>query len=196
MRRTFTLLATTAALAAGITSSASAATLYTTAAHTTPVAVGTTFGAKLVSGTSYTVYNSVGAVVNICNPTYVLQVAQNSGGVFRANVTGRSLGCFVQNWGVLPGGALQISGSSTTVGTNKSWAATNLTGSVNVSGTTYTENFSGAGVSAQQPIAGGAPVSIVLNHAGTFSAPPPNVPLNVSGTYNLVATSGGPYSLG
>jgi hypothetical protein len=95
-------------------------------------------------------------------------------------------------------GALTISGSSTTVGSNKVWAGTSLTGTLTSGGATYTENFTGAGVSAQQPSAGGSPVSVVLNNAGTMTRPGLAGTLTVTGTYNVQTTGGvsAPYSLG
>jgi hypothetical protein len=191
MRRTFTLLTATAALAAGITSSASAATLYTNAAHTTPVAVGATLNAANPAGTYYFMYYaSTGGFLDACgNNVLVFTVTQNSGGIFRANVTNRSLSACANPWGANQSGSLQISGSSTTVGTNKSWAGTTLTGSLSLSGTTVNENFTGAGVSTQQPTTGASPVSIVLDHAGTMSGGTLN--LKASGTYRIA----GAYSL-
>jgi hypothetical protein len=189
MRRTITLLAATAALAAGITGSASAATLYTTSAHTTPVAVGTSFSA-VSNGTYYIYYGP--SLVDFCLPSYTFQVAQNSGGIFKANIIARKPNCGIYNWGAILTGALTISGSSTTVGSNKAWASTSLTGALALSGHTYTENFTGAGVSAQQPTTGGSPVSIVLNNAGTMTTPGVTGTYTGTGSYNLGAS----YSLG
>jgi hypothetical protein len=195
MRRTLTVLATTLVVAAGISSTASAATLYTTAAHTTPAAVGTYLSLANPPGVYYLIYHGApgagGAFFDGCVTNYLaLQVTQNSGGVFKANVVERSLNTCSIGWLPKTAGMLQISGSSTTVGANKSWAATTLTGSMTY-GSTYTESFSGAGVSAQQPTAGGSPVSVVLNHAGTMTSSAGPV-YNVSGTYQF----SGAYSLG
>jgi hypothetical protein len=188
-----TLLATTLVVAAAITSSASAATLYTNSAHTTPVPVGTTIFASNPPSTYYWIYHaSSGSVLDVCatNRMY-LQVTQNSGGVFKASTAiARDLINCANSWSANVSGGLQISGSSTTVGANKSWASTTLTGSVWLTGITLNENFTGAGVSAQQPTAGASPVSVVLDHAATFAGGTLN--LKVSGTYQL----SGAYSLG
>jgi hypothetical protein len=80
---------------------------------------------------------------------------------------------------------LQISGSSTTVGSNKSWASTTQTGMLNG----YTENLT-TGISAQQPTTGGSPVSIVLSNAGTITLG--SLSLTETGKYNIA----GSYSLG
>jgi hypothetical protein len=194
MRRTLTLLATTLVVAAGITSTASAATLYTNAAHTTPVAVGTTFTVANPPGVSYWMYYaSTGGVLDGCSANALyLKVTQNSGGVFKAELAGpwRTLSACANPWGAGHTGSLQISGSSTTVGSSKSWAATTLTGFLTLSGVTMIENFSGAGISAQQPTVGATPVSVVLDHAGTMTGGGLN--LTVSGTYRFP----GAYSLG
>jgi hypothetical protein len=202
MRRTFTLLATTLVMAAGITGSASAATLYTSAAHTTPVAVGTTIP---VPGVNWFWWNGA-AVIGTCpGPNgYIFKVTQNSGGVVKADVQTAFLancnGAFVQS----SVGKLQISGSSTTVGSNKAWLGTTLTGSFTLNGTiTYTESFTGAtgsppanGVYVQQPTAGGAPVSIVLDHAGSISGPSGLTSTTVSASYTLAGSPAAAYSLG
>jgi hypothetical protein len=200
MRRTITLLVAAAALAAGITGSASAATLYTTSAHTTPVAVGTDFGMVTPPGATYYMYHGVNNPIDFCQPLYLFHVVQNSGGVFKSNITGRKLSCAVNGWGWVTTGALTISGSSTTVGSNKVWVGTSLTGALTLGGNTYTENFTGAGVSAQQPTTGGSPVSIVLNNAGTMTTPGmTGGPITVTGSFNFVTQATGalaPYSLG
>jgi hypothetical protein len=186
MRRTITLLATTLVVAAGITSTASAATLYTNSAHTTPVTVGTPLNAANPSGAYYFIYNA-GGLFDACGSNSLgLTVTQNSGGVFKASLGYRFLDVCSRQWSASRTGSLQISGGSTTVGANKSWAATTLADSNGAD----SENFSGAGVSAQQPTTGGSPVSIVLDHAGTMIAGGQN--LTVSGTYKI----GGAYSLG
>jgi hypothetical protein len=187
MRRTITLLASTAALVAGITGSASAATLYTNAAHTTPVAVGTTLTAAVTPGALFTINNPAGPI-DACQPNKTLQVTQNSGGVFKANNLGGRMNCY--NAWAETGGVLQVSGSSTTVGSNKSWASTTLTGTLSLGAGSSSENFT-TGISARQPIAGGSPVSIVLNNAATIG---PGVLTNgtETGTYNIA----GSYSLG
>jgi hypothetical protein len=192
MRRTITLLAATFVVAVGIAGSASAATLYTNAAHTTPVAVGTTLTASHPSGVFYYMYYaSGGTLFDACaDNALIVKVTQNSGGVFKAGNVDRILSSCANPWGGTSSGTLQISGSATTVGSNKSWASTTLSDSSTIGGSIVTENFSGAGVSAQQPTSGGTPLSIVLDHAGTMTAGVQN--LKASGTYQF----NGSYSLG
>jgi hypothetical protein len=192
MHRTIALLTATLAVSAfGITGSASAATLYTNAAHTTPVTVGTTITAATPAGTWYTIY-SAGNFFDACQSSYQLQVAQNSGGVFKANVGIRTLNCLASRFKAYSNiGSLQVSGSSTTIGSAKVWAATTLTGQLSGPvGSQFPENYAGAGVSAQQPTAGGTPVSIVLNNASSISGPgltagTASATFNVAGSYSL-----------
>jgi hypothetical protein len=201
MRRTITLMAATVAVAAGITSSASAATLYTNAAHTTPVAVGTTFSA---TGTNWFLWSSPSTPFVVCPGENLdsFTVTQNSGGVFKANLTNQILrNCNAPSVGGKPGvGGLQISGSPIAVGSSKAWLATTLTGSLSTPAGTWTENFSSAtgnpptgGVYAQQPATGASPVSIVLDHAASVTGPGITTPYTVSETYTISGTS---YSLG
>jgi hypothetical protein len=198
MRRTITLLATTLVVAAGITSTASAATLYTNAAHTTPVAVGATFAA---TGTNWILWSSPSNPAIVCagvNDDF-FTVTQNSGGVFKANLTDQLLRVCSSGIQGKPGGSLQISGSPITVGSNKAWLATTLTGSLVTPVGTWTENFTSAtgnppsnGVYVRQPATGATPVSIVLEHAPSVTGPGITTPYTVSETYNIV----GSYSLG
>jgi hypothetical protein len=204
MRRTITLLATTAALAAGITGAASAATLYTTSAHTTPVAVGTTF---TILSTNYANYAAPYGLIAVCGGSQLFfTVAQNSGGVFKASVTGGALTGCSNGWTSVPsGGTLQISGSAITVGTRKAWLATTLTHQQIYSSmghlSTYAANFTSAtgnppvnGIWAEQPTTGGAPLSIMLNNAPSLTSPG-QLTMNVSASY-YAQSSAASYSLG
>jgi hypothetical protein len=198
MRRTITLLATTLVVVVGITSAASAATLYTNAAHTTPVAVGASISASNPAGSYYYIYNAGGSVRDVCVSNFVgLKVTQNSGGVVKAAVTSRALTNCANNWSAGQAGTLQISGSSIVVGSASAWRSTTLTGSLTLGGSTYNENFVSAtgnppvnGVFAQQPTGGASPVSIVLNQAPSIVGPSLNG--TVTGNYTL----SGSYSLG
>jgi hypothetical protein len=195
MRRTVTLLATTLVVAAGITSTASAATLYTNAAHTAPVAVGTSITA---SGHNYQIYQGGGGLLDICATNILaFKVTQNSGGIFNATITNRSLSGCANNWGVGQAGNLKISGSSIAVGATSAWRTTTLTGTLQLYSNVYTENFVSAtgnppvnGVFAQQPTSGASPVTITLNNAGSITGPGLNG--TVTGSYVL----SGSYSLG
>jgi hypothetical protein len=203
MRRTFTLLTATAALAAGITGSASAATLYTTAAHTTPVAVGTTITlANTALDYYYNYYMNTSNVLVACAGNgLTVKVTQNSAGVFKANVTGGSFSGCSSAWTLNAVGALQISGSSITVGTNKAWLATTLTGTQTGGGSTATANYTSAtgnppvnGAWTQQPTAGAAPVTVKLDHAPTLTGPA--YYMTTSAVYTITGGPATSYSLG
>ena len=158
-------------------SAASAATLYTTAAHTSAVPLGTTFTAATATTADYSAYRvltgtNVRAACNSASLTF--QVTQNSGGIFKAQVTGGAhTGCIAAESVVgTPSTLLQVGGSSVVNGTGKAWASTSLTVDVQFLGQFYFGSFSGAtgsplahGVFAQQPTTG-TPVSVALNDAG------------------------------
>jgi hypothetical protein len=192
MRRTITLLATTLVVAAAITGSASAAALYTNAAHTTLVPVGPT----VIGATGSTqMFLRGGSPVVVCQGVTVgFKVTQNSGGVVKLAITNRVYGgCSQAGWGA-SGGTLQISGSAITVGSTKAWLSTTLTGGTVGS---LAENLISAtgnppvnGVFSQQPISGASPVSIVMNNAGTLTgaggaAWTENGGFTLSGSYSL-----------
>jgi hypothetical protein len=193
--KTTLLIATLAfAIAAVGASSASAATLYTNSAHTTPVAVGTVIFA---SGNSYKIIQGGGGVLDICSTNAAnFKVTQNSGGVIKATITTRTLnGCF-QGFSAVSTGNLQISGSSIAVGTNSAWRGTTLTGALMHGTSPITENFVSAtgnppvnGVFVQQPTAGGSPFTISLNNAGSI------VGTGLNGTVTGFYTATGSYSL-
>ena len=182
-------LAVTACLGA---SSASAATLYTTAAHTTPVAVNSTFTATTPAPEAYNVlwYNTSGNLIQACSTaSYSFKVMQNSAGVFKANVTASSYapGCIGAVGDPIgqPTGNLQVSGSSVANGSNTAWLGSTLKEVSWKDAFTNTGNYTSAtgsppakGVFTQQPTAAKVPVSVVLDRAekwtgwstGTFSA--------------------------
>jgi hypothetical protein len=205
-KTTMLIASLTLAIAAIGASSASAATLYTNAAHTTPVAVGTQFN---VLSTNYANYASPYGLVGVCGSAQLFfTVTQNSGGVFKAsvgNITGvggQLAGC-TNGWTRVPaGGTLQISGSAITVGTRKAWLATTLTHTqiYTSMGTpyTYAANFTGAtgnppvnGIWAEQPTAGAAPVALMLNNAPSLTSPG-QLTMNVGASYYAQVS----YSLG
>jgi len=205
MRKRITLAATLAVAAIGIgASSASAATLYTTSAHTTAVAVGTTFTASTptTAGYNYT-WNSpsLGLVARCNSAKYTFKVTKNSLGVFKAETTtGSFSSCEPELSGSNFGVILEITGSSITVGTGKAWLGSTLKeinifwGGANTFGslTSATGNPPANGVSAQQPAAA-VPVSVVLSNAGTLNSPVG--PATVTGSYTLTGTAAN-YSLG
>jgi hypothetical protein len=188
-RRIRLLTATLAEAVLGITaSSASAATLYTTAAHTTAVPVGTVItSATAVGGPNvypftYTASFAPNAPFEACtSATMAVTVTQNSGGVFKAGPYGASLtGCLPSSLTPMLGGSnLQFSGSSVTSGSNTAW----LNGAFNNwymtwpgSYAPFVGSFGAAtgsppskGVFVQQPTTAKAPVSLVLAKAGPVS---------------------------
>jgi len=185
MRKRITLAATLAVAAIGIgASSASAATLYTTSAHTTAVAVGTTFTASTPSGAGTWNYEwtsgGIGLWERCNNASYTFKVTKNSLGVFQAQPSnGAWNGC--EPWLLTWNGTtstLEVTGSSITVGTGKAWLGSTFKEvAVKVSQpdvvhgtlTSATGNPPVNGVSAQQPAAA-APVSVVLANAGTLES--------------------------
>jgi hypothetical protein len=208
MRKRITLAATLAIAAIGIgASSASAATLYTTSAHTTAVPVGTTITATIPAGKEWTLSLEGGGAVEVCfGGTLALKVTQNSAGVVKAEVTG---GTFAPNcvglaqMSASAGGELQISGSSVANGSNSAWLGSTLKG-VHWALTgigSWTGNFTSAtgsppakGVFSQQPTTAKAPVSVVLANAKKLDGTPWSNP-EVSATYTFTGTAAA-YSLG
>lgn len=204
MRKKLSLMAAALAVTACLgASSASAATLYTTAAHTTPVSVGSTFTATMPSG--YWLYEApAGTVQQLCESASLsFSVVQNSAGVFKAKPTSNSFAkCAIGQSGfVSPTGPneLQVSGSSTAVGANTDWLGTTLKGigwEWPSAFAWFYANFTSAsgnppvkGVFTQQPTVAKAPVSIVLNQAGTVSSEKFFTPGVVSATYTLTGAA-------
>jgi hypothetical protein len=185
------LTATLAVAVLGIsTSSASAATLYTTAAHTTPVPVGTVVTTATAVGApggpypfNYTASFAPGAPFETCaSATLNVTVTQNSGGVFKASPTGPSgsaslNGCLPAALAPQLGGSIvQVSGSSVASGSNTAWlnagfsfwTMTWSSNSVPFKGIlgAATGNPPTNGVFVQQPTTAKVPVSLVLSKAG------------------------------
>jgi len=190
-----TVAASAAAMGAIGAGSSMAATLYTTAAHTTPVAVGTT-----AVGSSGTVSLYSGSTkVNSCTSSKLdIKLTQNSGGTVAAEITGGTFsGCNLTTtvtgtpW--TPG--LQVTGSSVVKGTNTVWPNTSVDGvSVMFAGGTYTGNLT-TGIDAQQNTAKGHPLVLKMVKAGHLSGPLTNDGV-VTGTYKLTGTVASKYSLG
>jgi hypothetical protein len=180
--------------------SASAATLYTSAAHTVPVPVGTTFTASTPTTTDYSAYQvrQGKAVLEACNNgSFTFKVTQNSLGTFKAAYVNGSLsGCAPFAFTVVPTGELTVSGSSITVGTNRAWESTVLKSSVLANGSTVTSTYGGAtgnppaaGAFIREPATTGPAASIVLSEAGTFAGP--IFQGQVTATYSLTGTAAG-----
>jgi hypothetical protein len=208
MYRKITLLVAALALAAGIgASSASAATLYTSAAHSTPVAVGSTFTATtseaVESGYDAVLYLGGGTWYACKTHSYSFKVTQNSGGVFKAQVTANNFppsGC-TGTGGPIQGfstGTLQVNGTSVANGSNTAWLGSTLNGVEwtwsSWPGVVATGNFTSAtgsppanGMFTQQPTIAKAPVSVVLKHAGSWTGIGPAG--QFSATYTLTGTA-------
>lgn len=205
-KTTMLIASLTLAIAAIGASSASAATLYTTSAHTTPVTVGTTF---TILSTNYANYAAPYGLVGVCGGSQLyFTVTQNSGGVFKANVTGGALTGCSNGWTSVPaGGTLQISGSAITVGTRKAWLATTLTHQQIYTSMghpyTYAANFTSAtgnppvnGIWTEQPTTGSAPLKFMFNNAPSLTSPG-QLTMNVTATYNpYTPAAAQSYSLG
>jgi hypothetical protein len=170
LRSSMIALTTTVGLGAAA-ESATAATLYTTAAHTTEVAVGTTAG---MTNTTPVVLMSATSPLNTCNSsTLSMTVGHNSGGTVTATISSGSfsacaplalIGTFGTPW------RLTISGLPTTSGSTTTWAATVTGVSVLLGGGTYAGNLNSVGVSAHQTGFSGA-VCLNFSDAGTLVGP-------------------------
>jgi hypothetical protein len=159
-----------AACSAGLSGGASAATLFTTGAHTTRVAIGAT--QSLTTTTPWT-YTSATSVLNSCsNSTLQLTLFQNTDAAVVATVTGGTFtGCtpFAPTGNFGTPWQLTVSGSPTTTGDITRWAASLSNVSFNLAGGTYTGSFT-TGVTARQTGSSGA-MCVDFNDAGTVSGP-------------------------
>jgi hypothetical protein len=192
--KTFAVTVAASAAAMGTIGAGSslAATLYTTGAHKTPVAVGTTAVGKsgvvsLYSGSSK---------VNSCKSSVLdLKVTQNSGGTVAAQITGGTFSnCSLATTVNAPWNpGLQITGAGTASGTKTVFGASVGGVSVNFAGGTYTGNLT-TNITAQEPTKAGAPLSLVLKKSGTLSGPLTSDGV-VTATYKLTGAAA-KYSLG
>jgi hypothetical protein len=170
----FTPVLAVALLGAGV-SSASAATLFTTSAHTTRVTVGATASAtattniRLTSGTS-------GSTVNNCNNSALsLALRQNNDTkVIGAITAGSFSNCapfatVATFSGTSSQWTLTVSGNSTTSGTRTQWAASVDSVSVDFANGNYRGNF--GNVTAYQPTATGAPLCLEFASSGSLVGP-------------------------
>jgi hypothetical protein len=186
-----------AALAvAGIgASTASAAGLYTTTAHSTLVPVGTVGSATagvitLTSGPAPTTINTCSSA------SLTLSVTTNSGGTVVLDVTaGTFTGCRLPmtanattHW------RITITGDCIPVGTDSLWYGTTISGvSVTFGGGTYTGSLT-SGVWARQDTTAKAPVRVELVNAARVAGPLTS-DAHLWGSYSLTGTAAA-YSLG
>jgi hypothetical protein len=160
----------TAALGIGA-SSASAATLWTTNAHSARVTVGSTATADVIGNLDLTL--PTGTVANRCTGGDLgVTVEENSDVRVSLNVTsGFFTGCTA---GVLPTfpWTLTVTGNGTVVAPNIRWAAIVDHVAFDIAG--FPGVFSGnltTGVTAGQPTSGTTPITLNLADAGSASNP-------------------------
>jgi hypothetical protein len=184
--------------------SASAATLYTSAAHTTPVAVGATFTATMPTETKWYMWLSEGSLAQECKKAEMsFKVTQNSKGIFKAAPSGSGVlwgECLVAWQKQYNPPSLTVSGNSISVGTNTDWTGATLenfsfeyqqptwyvAGNVN----SASGNPPANGMFIQQPTVAKAPVSIVLSKApGMVSTGFGHVTLSAAFTFTGTAAS-------
>ena len=178
-----------AALAIGV-SSASAATLFTSTAHTTRVSVGTTWDATSVGTIDLTTSPNVKA--NTCHSVLAGSVTANNmtTGV-SLQVTSGTFNC--NNRVVTPTGfpwTLTISGNGTVIGTNTAYtAALDLVHfDVDTIGT-FRGNLT-SGITAVQPNSGTSPITITAATAGGWLAAP--IPgATIDGSYRFTGAAAG-----
>jgi hypothetical protein len=150
---------------------ASAATLFTTAAHTTRVTAGAT---KTITetGSPFRLTRS-GATIDTCTHAQAHTVQNRNDDVLVADTIVAAAfapcnspftGNFSTPW------KITVSGTGTTSGGFTRWNAAIDNVSFNFLGGTYTGNLT-TGVTVTQPTATGAPICIHLNAAGSVSGP-------------------------
>jgi hypothetical protein len=176
-------------------SAASAVGLYTDSAHTAFVPAGTT----AVASSSGIALLSGSTVVNSCTSSSLTLSLTDNGSVSRtvsANVIPPSSfsGCRLATTANLATPwRVQIVGSCTIPSSNEVWGASVRAVSVTFAGGTYTGDLT-TGVTAQQPVMGRHPVSLVFANAARLSGPLTSNGA-VTGTYTLIGLAAN-YSLG
>jgi hypothetical protein len=165
------------------------ATLFTTGAHTARVTVGAT-GRLTGAGLGFT---SGGTLINVCGgSSLTFQLTQNNtaSSVQGTITSGSFSGCstaytlnFTTPWAVAITGGRQANGTTLTYpnATLKNirydYLGNTVTGAL-----TAARSSTATGLYAAQPTVGGAPVCLVMNHAGTVSDPLFG-PLNLDGQW-------------
>ena len=169
--RAFLLTPALAAATLAISASgASAATLFTSAAHTTRVTVGATASATLT--TPLTITSGAVGFITCTHSTLHLSVSQNTDAAVVGTVVAASLSPCTSpiTANVVTPWKLTITGTSTMVGAFTRWNAAIDNVSFNLLGGLYTGNLT-TGVTATQPTAAGAPICIHMAVAGSVSGP-------------------------
>jgi len=185
------------------TTTTTAATLYTTSAHTASVSVGATTSLASTGTVSFT---SSGVTYNTCeSSTLSLGVDQNTAGVVRASVTSASfLGCiFATTPTLAPNWAFTLRGTGIISGTSVAFAGATLSNvALHIPGLLgqYTGAFNDArpgiaplgGVSVRQTT--GSPLCVVMDQAEGLTGPMSG-DLRLTGTYCAESHPGTTWSL-
>jgi len=162
-------LAVAAALGAGA-GGASAATLFTTSAHSATVATGSAFSATATSPWTLT---SATSLLNFCSSSSLAgTVTTNSGGTVAGNISSGSLsGCAPLIWAPTFSTAwtLVVSGSSTTAAGFTTWNATLLNLRFDLNNGPYSGSLLN-GVTARQAHTSG-PICLRFADSGTITGP-------------------------
>jgi hypothetical protein len=151
-------------------SEASAATLFTTAAHTTRVTVGAT--KTMTTTRDLTLTSGATTIMKCTHLTAHTRQDRNDDALILDTVHAGSFGpCNSPITGnYSPPWKITISGTSTTSGGFTRWNAAIHDFSFSLLGGTYTGNLT-TGVTVTQPTLTGAPICIHLNAAGSVSGP-------------------------
>jgi hypothetical protein len=162
-----------AAVALGIgASGASAATLFTSTAHTTRVSVGTVADATSVAPIDLT---SGSSLINRCqHSTLQLRLEENSDTRVSIGVTGSSFSSCSPFASVIgthsPPWTLTISGTGRVIGSFTDYSATADRVAFDLAGGLYTGNLT-TGVTITQPTATTSPICVDLNAAASVAGP-------------------------
>ena len=161
-----------AAAALGLgASGASAATVYTSATHTTRVAVSSSQTLTTSVGRSISL-TSGGLKINECTHTVTHTTTSQNSGTVRWTVVASGFapcnspmtGNHATPW------SLTVTGTGTASGGFTRWSAAIDGVSFNLLGGTYTGSLT-TGVTVTQPTAAGAPICLHLNTAGSVAGP-------------------------
>jgi hypothetical protein len=164
--------------------SASAATLWTTPAHTSRVAVGQLASVAAFTNVRLTSGTSGSTVENCDQSTLSLNLVQNNDAAVIGAIGGGSFtGCapfatvtptFSDPSGTSTPWTLTVTGNSTTSGTRTQWRATVDSVNVDFGGGNYRGTLghaSGGNITAWQPTATGAPICLEFNSSGSLIGP-------------------------
>jgi hypothetical protein len=162
------LLAAAAMLGSGA-SGASAVTLFTTNAHTTRVATGTT---GLAVAGAFIYFTSGTMFMSTCHSsTLHFEVTANNGADLTLTVTSQTFSaCIFQPATGTPGWQVTVKGTGKAVGATTAWDATAPGFGFDLAGGHYSGTLT-AGVTLAQPTAGTSPLSLAMRGATSFTGP-------------------------